>query len=185
MPRHLPVLIYRFGLNVPGGGAPGAGETQRGAVQYPKTQWAAPVHYAAVQRHVKTLSPWQPQRETAWVLFGKQRDYWCHSLTVIFGFVCLSSWWFGCVCVCVRACVCVNGCHNTLDNLITRYTCRTLDDLWCFWKDFSETWWSKLRFITKAHVIYFHISPQACDDRNWGPLVTKLNSLDMILLMKN
>lgn len=99
--------------------------------------------------------------------------------------VCLSAWWFGCVCVCVRhACACVNGCHNTLDNLITRFTCRTLDDLWCFWKDFSETWWIKLRFIIKAHVIYFHISPQACVDRNWGPLVTKSNSLDMISVME-
>lgn len=57
--------FYYYWFDVPGGGASRTGETERGAVQHPKTQRAAPVHYAAVQRHVKTLSPWQPRRETA------------------------------------------------------------------------------------------------------------------------
>lgn len=74
-------------------------------MQHPKTQRAAPVHYAAVQRHVKTLSPWQPQRETAEFCLGNGKiidatpfywDLWVLS----------SVWRFD------DSAVGVNGCHE-------------------------------------------------------------------------
>lgn len=97
-------------------------------------------------------------------------DYWCHSLTVIFGFVCLPD------VLVIPLCVCVCVLMDVTTHLTTSLP-DIPDDLWCVWKDFSEAWWSKLRFTNKTYVIYlFHVSPQACVDRNWGPRVTKLTS---------